>query len=63
MRIDIDEGVAQNYPDLELVLRVVEGLNVQKRTDELEHHKRRLEEAIRTEGTADEIKDEPRVAA
>ena len=63
MRIDIDEGVAQNYPDLELVLRVVEGLNVRKRTDELEHHKRRLEEAIRTEGTADDIKDEPRVAA
>ena len=63
MRIDIDEGVAQNYPDLELVLRVVEGLNVQKRTDELEHHKRRLEEAIRIEGTADDIKDEPRVAA
>ena len=63
MRIDIDEGVARDYPDLELVLRVVEGLNVRKRTDELEHHKRRLEEAIRTEGTADDIKDEPRVAA
>jgi DNA/RNA-binding domain of Phe-tRNA-synthetase-like protein len=63
MRIDMDEGVARDYPDLELVLRVVEGLGVERSSEELERHKRRLEEAVRSEGTADTIKDEPRVAA
>jgi DNA/RNA-binding domain of Phe-tRNA-synthetase-like protein len=63
MRIDIDEGVVRDYPDLELVLRVVEDLNVQRSTEDLEEHKRKLEESIRAEGTADDIKDEPRVAA
>jgi len=63
MRIDIDGGVVRDYPDLELVLRVVEDLHVRRSTEDLERHKRRLEEAIRAEGTADDIKDEPRVAA
>jgi DNA/RNA-binding domain of Phe-tRNA-synthetase-like protein len=63
MRIDNDEGVARDYPDLELVLRVVEGLGVSRTNDDLERHKRKLEEAVRAEGTADTIKDEPRVAA
>jgi DNA/RNA-binding domain of Phe-tRNA-synthetase-like protein len=63
MRIDIDEGVARDYPDLELVLRVVEGLEVSRRSVGLERHKRKLEDAVRSEGTADTIKDEPRVAA
>ena len=63
MRVDIHEEVARDYLDLELVLRVVEGLHVRKRTEELEMHKRRLEELIRAEGTAEDIKDEPRVAA
>jgi DNA/RNA-binding domain of Phe-tRNA-synthetase-like protein len=63
MRIDIDEGVARDYPDLELVLRVVEDLSVTRRSEELEAHKRKLEDAVRAEGTADTIKDEPRVAA
>ena len=63
MRIDIDEGVARDYPDLELVLRVVEGIQVTRTSEELEGHKRRLEQAVRAEGTADTIKEEPRVAA
>ncbi len=63
MRIDVDEGVARDYPDLELVLRVVDGLEVTRENEELEAHKRRLEEAVRAEGTADTIKEEPRVAA
>ena len=63
MRIDIDDGVARDYPDLELVLRVVEGLEVNASSEDLELHKRRLEEAVRAEGTAEIIKDEPRVAA
>jgi DNA/RNA-binding domain of Phe-tRNA-synthetase-like protein len=63
MRIDIDDGVVRDYPDLELVLRVVEDLQVLKDKEALEHHKRKLEEAIRTEGTAETLKDEPRVAA
>ncbi len=63
MRIDIGEGVARDYPDLELVSRVVEDLTVTRRSEELETHKRKLEEAVRAEGTAETIKDEPRVAA
>jgi len=63
MRIDIDGAVGAAYPDLELVVRVVEGLRVARETEDLERHKRNLEEAVRAEGTADTIKDEPRVAA
>ncbi len=63
MRIDVDEGVARDYPDLELVLRVVDGFEVTRENEELEVHKRKLEEAVRAEGTADTIKEEPRVAA
>ncbi len=63
MRIDIDGAVRAAYPDLELVVRVVEGLRVARESGDLELHKRKLEEAIRAEGTADTIKDEPRVAA
>jgi DNA/RNA-binding domain of Phe-tRNA-synthetase-like protein len=63
MRIDIDEVVSRDYTDLELVLRVVEDLHVSRDNADLEHHKRKLEETIRAEATADDIKDEPRVAA
>ena len=59
MRIDIDEVVAEAYTGLELVPVVVEGLSVVREREDLEAHKRRLEEEVRASGTADVIKDEP----
>ncbi len=63
MRVQIDDRVAEAYPDLELVPVVVEGLQVLRERDDLEAHKRRLEEEVRAGGTAATIKDEPRVRA
>jgi DNA/RNA-binding domain of Phe-tRNA-synthetase-like protein len=63
MRIEVDQEVSKAYPDLELVVRVVDGLSVVRERKDLEQHKRNLEEAMRTEETADGIKDEPRVRA
>jgi DNA/RNA-binding domain of Phe-tRNA-synthetase-like protein len=61
MRVRIDEAVARAYPGLELVPETVEDLRVARQRDDLEAHKRRLEEEVRAAGTADTIKDEPLV--
>ncbi len=63
MRVHMDEVVADAYPGLELVPVVVEGLDVVREREDLEAHKRRLEEEVRASGTADAIKDEPLVRA
>lgn len=67
MRVDIEERVREAYPDLELVTRVVEGLSVRERRDDLEDHKRGLEARLREHGVAGlggpggDVKDDPRV--
>jgi DNA/RNA-binding domain of Phe-tRNA-synthetase-like protein len=63
MRIDIEKVVVRDHPDMELVLRVVGDLHVRKSREDLECHKRDLEERVRAEWTAADVKDEPRVAA
>jgi len=59
MRVQIDDRVAGAYPELELVPEVIEGLEVRREREDLEAHKRRLEEEVRAGGTAGTIKDEP----
>ncbi len=63
MRVQIDDRVAGAYPELELVPEVIEGLEVRREREDLEAHKRRLEEEVRASGTAGTIKDEPLVRA
>jgi DNA/RNA-binding domain of Phe-tRNA-synthetase-like protein len=63
MRVQIDDKVAGAYPELELVPVVVQGLEVRREREDLEAHKRRLEEEVRAGGTAGTIKDEPKVRA
>ena len=63
MRVNIDDVVAEAYPELELVPAVVEGLEIRREREDLEAHKRRLEEEVRAGGTAATIKDEPMARA
>ncbi len=63
MRAIVDGDVRRDYPGLELVAVVVEGLRVERKRDDLERRKRELEERLRREGKADALKDEPLVRA
>ena len=48
MRAHIDGRVARDHPGLELVAIVLDGLVVSRQRDDLEEHKRRLEERVRS---------------
>ena len=63
MRVDIDARVREEYPGLELVVEVIEGLAIRRQRDDLEARKRSLEEHIRASVSAETIREEPRVRA
>jgi DNA/RNA-binding domain of Phe-tRNA-synthetase-like protein len=63
MRVRVERRVTTTYPGLYLVEETLEGLAIAKRRDDLEVHKRELEESVRSEGSVDALKDEPRVRA
>ena len=63
MRVNIAAEVLKDYPDLELVVETIGGLGVATEREDLETLKREVEARVREEGSAETIKDEPRVAA